>query len=54
MEDAFERARERGCARIELDVNEANPEALRLYESLGFEGWSDPPRGYKRLMRRRL
>jgi GNAT superfamily N-acetyltransferase len=54
MEAAFERARERGCARMELDVNEANPEALRLYESLGFEGWSDPPGGRNLLMRRRL
>src|SRR4029453_6881982 len=29
MGAAFERARERGCGRMELDVNEANPEALR-------------------------
>jgi len=27
---------ERGCRRAELDVNEANEPALRLYESLGF------------------
>ena len=54
MEAAFERARERGCARMELDVNEANPGALKLYESLGFEGWSDPPGGRNLLMRRRL
>jgi GNAT superfamily N-acetyltransferase len=54
VEAAFERARERGCARMELDVNEANAGALRLYESLGFDGWSDPPGGYNRLMRRRL
>jgi GNAT superfamily N-acetyltransferase len=54
MEAAFERARERGCARMELDVNEANPGAVRLYESLGFENWSDPPGGRNLLMRRRL
>jgi ribosomal protein S18 acetylase RimI-like enzyme len=54
MEAAFERARERGCARMELDVNEANPQALRLYESLGFEACSDPPGGRNLLMRRRL
>jgi GNAT superfamily N-acetyltransferase len=54
IEAAFERARERGCARMELDVNEANPGAVRLYESLGFEAWSDPPGGRNLLMRRRL
>jgi GNAT superfamily N-acetyltransferase len=54
MEAAFERARERGCRRIELDVNEANSGAVRLYESLGFESWSDPPGGRNLLMRRRL
>jgi ribosomal protein S18 acetylase RimI-like enzyme len=54
VEAAFERARERGCARVELDVNEANPAALGLYESLGFEAWSDPPGGRNLLMRRRL
>jgi GNAT superfamily N-acetyltransferase len=54
MEAAFERARERGCARMELDVNEANSGALKLYESLGFDGWSDPPGGRNLLMRRRL
>ncbi|WCB96645.1 acetyltransferase [Baekduia alba] len=30
------RARERGCRRMELDVNEANTPAIALYESFGF------------------
>jgi ribosomal protein S18 acetylase RimI-like enzyme len=30
------RARERGCRRIQLDANENNPNAIGLYESLGF------------------
>jgi GNAT superfamily N-acetyltransferase len=54
VEAALARARERGCARIELDANEANPVAVALYESLGFESWSDPPGGRNLLMRRRL
>jgi ribosomal protein S18 acetylase RimI-like enzyme len=54
VEAAFERARERGCARIELDTNERNAPALALYRSLGFESWADPPGGHSLLMRRRL
>lgn len=33
---AMERARERGCGRIELDTTEDNRVAISLYESLGF------------------
>jgi ribosomal protein S18 acetylase RimI-like enzyme len=40
-EFALERARSRGCMRIQLDVNAANDAAKRLYESLGFSSWSE-------------
>ena len=33
---AIERARERGCRRLELDTGEDNAPALGLYRSLGF------------------
>jgi GNAT superfamily N-acetyltransferase len=36
LELATQRALERGCRRMELDVNEANIGALALYESFGF------------------
>ena len=34
---ALERARERGCRRVELDADDANAPAMRLYEAMGFE-----------------
>ncbi len=34
---ALERARERGCRRVELDTSEGNTPALALYHSLGFD-----------------
>ena len=51
---ALERARVRGCRRVELDVNEANQGALGLYEGLGFSSFSEALGGHDRLMRLRL
>jgi ribosomal protein S18 acetylase RimI-like enzyme len=51
---AIGRARELGCRRIELDVNEANPAALALYEDLGFSARVDGASGRNLLMRLRL
>jgi GNAT superfamily N-acetyltransferase len=53
-ETAIARARERGCRRIELDVNDANPAALALYEALGFSAWVESAGGRNLLMRLRL
>lgn len=46
LELATERARERGCRRMELDVSEANEAGLRLYRSFGFRerATEDAPR----------
>jgi ribosomal protein S18 acetylase RimI-like enzyme len=52
VEATLERARERGCRRVELDVNTENPPALALYRSLGFE--TGKGGGQDLLMRRRL
>ena len=45
------RARERGCRRIELDVNDANGPARRLYERLGFSSYVQDLGGHNRFMR---
>src|SRR3954469_18457263 len=44
LERVVQLARERGCRRIELDVNDNNAAALALYESMGF-GNDDPRYG---------
>ena len=40
---AIERARERGCGRIELDVSESNRGAWALYERMGLSPGYKPP-----------
>ena len=43
VEAAVERARERGCRRMELDVNEDNRAARALYAASGFSEQPKPP-----------
>jgi ribosomal protein S18 acetylase RimI-like enzyme len=40
---AIERARARGCGRIELDVSDSNRAAWALYERMGFSPGYKPP-----------
>ena len=47
-------ARERGCRRIELDVNDANAAALALYASFGFSAQDERYGGRTLLMRLHL
>ena len=43
VEAALARAREHGCKRVELDVNEGNAAALALYTACGFQpDWKAP------------
>ena len=49
--EVVQRARARGCRRVELDVNEDNPPALALYEAAGFGVSRKPPGGRDVLMR---
>jgi ribosomal protein S18 acetylase RimI-like enzyme len=51
---AIERARERGCRRLELDTAEENVPALGLYRSLGFRSGADQPGRLAVFMRRRI
>lgn len=53
VEAAIERAKARGCRRVELDVSESNPAAWALYEAHGFSADYKPP-GRNVLMGRRL
>ncbi len=48
---ALDRARDRGCARVELDVNESNGPARALYEGLGFTSAAAPGAPRNLLMR---
>jgi len=50
---AIERATERGCRRIELDVGERNEPAIALYRSCGFQLEPKPP-GRSLFLGRRL
>jgi GNAT superfamily N-acetyltransferase len=50
---ALDRARERGCGRMELDVDDDNEPAIALYEAMGLTLDSKPP-GRNYLMGRRL
>jgi GNAT superfamily N-acetyltransferase len=43
VECAIERARARGCGRIELDVSQSNRAAWALYERMGFSPGYKPP-----------
>jgi GNAT superfamily N-acetyltransferase len=53
IEAAFDRARERGCGRIELDVFERNP-ARRLYDATGFSTKHSSQMGDTLVLQRKL
>ena len=53
IETAFERARARGCGRIQLDVDEDNLRAIDVYRSAGFGTEPGAP-GRTMLITRRL
>lgn len=40
LEELERLARERGCAKLTLEVHETNEAARRLYARFGFEGWA--------------
>lgn len=42
LEELERRARDRGCAKMTLEVHDTNEAAKRLYARFGFEGWTPP------------
>lgn len=54
VDAAIARAQERGCRRIELDTDEDNAAALRLYEAAGFRSGTGVPGRRSLFLRRRL
>jgi ribosomal protein S18 acetylase RimI-like enzyme len=54
LDRAVQEARERGCRRVELDVNDNNAAALALYRSLGFDNRDDRYGGSNLFMRLHL
>lgn len=54
LDRTVQEARERGCRRIELDVNDNNAAALALYGSLGFSNRDDRYGGGNLFMRLHL
>lgn len=42
LEELERRARDRGCAKMTLEVHDSNKDAKRLYARVGFEGWTPP------------
>ena len=54
LERVVELARERGCRRVELDVNDNNDAALALYRSVGFGNRDDRYGGDNLFMRLHL
>jgi ribosomal protein S18 acetylase RimI-like enzyme len=54
LDRVISEARERGCRRLELDVNDNNDPALGLYRSVGFDNRDDRYGGGNLFMRLRL
>jgi GNAT superfamily N-acetyltransferase len=54
VELALQRARDRGCRRVELDTDEDNDPAIALYERFGFSGSYKSPSSRTVVLGRRL